>query len=86
MPTPSTLELIEGCHFLSKMTNKKVKLSLQQAVEAHRVMRCRGSQTVLDSLQVAVRLSALHAGRALPPGRSLVVNMLETELYCGLKN
>jgi hypothetical protein len=39
----------------------KVKLSLQLAGEAHRVVRCRG---FLGS-QMAVRLSALHAGR--PP-------------------
>jgi hypothetical protein len=48
-----------------------VKLSLQQAVEAHRVVRRRGFQTV--GSQMAVRLSALRAGRPLPPGGFLVL-------------
>jgi hypothetical protein len=41
----------------------KVKLSVQQDMQAYEFVRCRGSQ---DS-QLAVRLSTLHAGRALPP-------------------
>jgi hypothetical protein len=39
-------------------SGEKAKLSLQPAVEAHRVVRRRGSQ-------MAVRLSALRAGRPL---------------------
>jgi hypothetical protein len=53
---------------------KKLKLSLKQAVKAHRVEGRRGShifQTI--GSQVAVRLSALRAGRPLPPGRFLVL-------------
>jgi hypothetical protein len=43
----------------------KAKLSLQRAVEAHRVVGRRGSQ-------MAVRLSALRAGHPLLTGRFLV--------------
>jgi hypothetical protein len=46
---------------------KKVKLFLYQTVEAHRVVRCRGShifQTI--GSQMAVRLSALRTGRHIP--------------------
>jgi hypothetical protein len=51
-----------------RLTNedKNVKLSLYQAVKAHRVVRRRGSQ-------MTVRLSALGAGRPLPLGRSIVL-------------
>jgi hypothetical protein len=45
----------------------KVKLSMQHAVEVHMVVRRRGShifQTI--GSQMAVRLSALRAGRPLP--------------------
>jgi hypothetical protein len=46
----------------------KVKLPLQMTEEAHRVVRRRGSHIfyTLDS-QMAVRLSALIAGRDLRP-------------------
>jgi hypothetical protein len=46
----------------------EVKLSLKQAVEAHRVVRLRGSHIfwTIDS-QMAVRLSALHVRRPLLP-------------------
>jgi hypothetical protein len=52
----------------------KVKLSLYQAVETHRVVRRWGSHIYrkIDS-QMAVRLSALRAGRPLPPGRFVVL-------------
>jgi hypothetical protein len=52
---------------------RELKLSLYHVVEAHRVVRRRGShifQTI--GLQMAVKLSALRAGRPLPPGRFLV--------------
>jgi hypothetical protein len=52
----------------------KIKLSMQQALKAHRVVRCRVShifQTV--GSQMAVRLPALSAGRTLHPGRFLVL-------------
>jgi hypothetical protein len=48
---------------------KKVKLSLQEAVEAHIFVRRRGFHIfyTIDS-QMAVRFSALHAGHPLPTG------------------
>jgi hypothetical protein len=51
----------------------KVKLYLQQAMEARRVVRRRGFHVFLtiDS-QMGVR-SALRAGRPLPPGRFMVL-------------
>jgi hypothetical protein len=53
---------------------KKVKLSLQQAVESQRVVRHRGSHIFKTiSSQMAVRSSALLASRPLPPGRFLVL-------------
>jgi hypothetical protein len=46
---------------------QKIKLSVQQAVEAYEVVGCLGSHIVQTiGLQMAVRLSALHAGRTLP--------------------
>jgi hypothetical protein len=56
--TPHTAaKLSVTVHWLYGRTVIKVKLSLQQAVEAHRVVRRRiGSE-------MAVRLSVLHAGR-----------------------
>jgi hypothetical protein len=46
----------------------KVRLSLQQAVEACRVVRRRGSRIVETvNAEIAVRLSALHACRSLTP-------------------
>jgi hypothetical protein len=52
---------------------KKVKQSLQQALEVHRIVRRRGSHIFWTvNSQMAVRLSALRAGRPLPPGRFLV--------------
>jgi hypothetical protein len=53
---------------MNKNGVKTVKLSLQQAVEARRFVRRRGShifQTI--GSQMAMRLSALRAGRPLPP-------------------
>jgi hypothetical protein len=52
----------------------KAKLSLWQALQAHRVVRGRGSN-VLQTVgsQIAVRLSALHTGRSVSPGRFLVL-------------
>jgi hypothetical protein len=52
----------------SNTVQKNVMLSLRQTIGANGIMRCRGSHTVqtIDS-QMAVRLSALHAGRASPP-------------------
>jgi hypothetical protein len=47
---------------------KKVKLSLQQAMEAYGVVRCCGShivQTICS--QIVIRLSTLNSGHALPP-------------------
>jgi hypothetical protein len=54
--------------------SKKVNLSLWQAVDAHRVVRRRGSH-ILKTIgtQMAVRLSALRAGHSFPPGRILVL-------------
>jgi hypothetical protein len=52
----------------------KVKPSLQQAVEANRVVRHRGSHTFYTiSSQIEVRLSAILAGRPLPLERFLVL-------------
>jgi hypothetical protein len=49
-------------------------LSLQQAVDAHRVVRRRCSHIFWTiGSQIAVRLSALRAGRPLPPGIFLVL-------------
>jgi hypothetical protein len=49
-------------------TTQKVKLRLQQAMEACGVVRCRGSHIVQTvGSQMAVRLSTLHASSALPP-------------------
>jgi hypothetical protein len=58
---------------------RKVKLSLQQAVKAHRVGKSPRSH-ILQTIgsQMAVRLSALRAGRPLPPGRSLVLISLRS--------
>jgi hypothetical protein len=52
----------------------KVKLSLQQAVEAHRIVRRRGSH-IFHTIgsQMAVRLSALRADHPLPSGRFQVL-------------
>ena len=49
----------------------------REAVEVHRVVRRRGSQ-------MAVSLSALRAGRRLPPGRFLVLILLEAGKTSGL--
>jgi hypothetical protein len=47
---------------------KRVKLFLQQFMEVHRVVRRRGSHTYLTiGSQMAVRLSALRAGRPIAP-------------------
>jgi hypothetical protein len=47
---------------------KMVKLSLQQAVQAYRVVRLQGSQIFQTvGSQMAVKLSTLRAGRALSP-------------------
>jgi hypothetical protein len=55
--------------FIIIMTSSsKVKLFLQQAVEAHRIVRRRGSQIFKTiGSQMAVRLSALFVGRPFPP-------------------
>jgi hypothetical protein len=61
-------------NWLTVQQAKKEKLSLQQAVEAHRVVRRRGSHIFYTiGLQMAVRLPALSASRPLPPGRFLVL-------------
>jgi hypothetical protein len=53
---------------------REVKLSLQEAVEAYRVVRRRGCHIFYTvGSQTAVSLSALRAGRPLPPGRFLVL-------------
>jgi hypothetical protein len=52
---------------------KKVKLSLYQAVEAHRVMRCQGSHIFYTIGSLIVRLSALRTSQPLHPGRFLVL-------------
>jgi hypothetical protein len=53
---------------------RNVKPYPQQAMEAYRVVRCRGSH-IFEAIgsQMAVRLSALHDARALPQGRFLVL-------------
>jgi hypothetical protein len=52
----------------------KVKLFLQQAVKAHKVVRRQGSHIFYTiGSQMAVKLSALRAGRPLAPGRFLVL-------------
>jgi hypothetical protein len=51
---------------------QKVKLSLKQAAEAQKVVRRRDSHSSVHS-QMAVRSSALRAGRPLPSGRFLVL-------------
>jgi hypothetical protein len=52
---------------------KKVNLSLQQAVKAHRFVRRRGSHIfVTIGSQMVMRLSALRPGSPVPPGRFLV--------------
>jgi hypothetical protein len=59
---------------------KKLKLSLQQAVEAYRVVWCRGSHVVQSiGPQMVVRLSTLHAGRALPQEIFLYSFLLQAE-------
>jgi hypothetical protein len=53
---------------------KRVKLSLKQDVEAHRVVRRRGRHISYKiGSEMGVRLSAIRAGRPLPPGRFLVL-------------
>jgi hypothetical protein len=54
-------------NYKSKIKKKlKIKLTLYKAVEAHRVVRRRGSHIFYTvGLQMEVRLSALRAGR--PP-------------------
>jgi hypothetical protein len=50
-----------------------VKLSLKQAVVAHKVMKRRGSHIFYTiGSQIAV-MSVLRAGRPVPPRRSLVL-------------
>jgi hypothetical protein len=47
---------------------------MEQAVEAHRVVRCRGSHILYTvGSQMVVKLSALYASCPLPPGRFLVL-------------
>jgi hypothetical protein len=50
-------------------------------MEAHRIVRRRGAHIfyTIDS-QMAVRLSALRAGRPLPPGRFRYSFMLQADL------
>jgi hypothetical protein len=56
------------------MVKGKVQLSLLQAMKAQRVVRRRGSHIFYTIVsQMAVRLSALRAGRPLPPRRFLVL-------------
>jgi hypothetical protein len=58
-----------------------LKLSLQQSVEAERVVRRRDSNIVhAIGSQMAVRWSALLAGRPLPLEDSWYSFLLETEL------
>jgi hypothetical protein len=53
---------------------KEVRLSLQNAVKAHRVVRCRGSHIFYRiGSQMAVRLSALRTGSPLTTGIFLVL-------------
>jgi hypothetical protein len=58
----------------------KVKLSLQQVVEAHRVVRRQGSHiSYTIGSQMAMRLSASCAGRYLPQEDSSYSFLLEAE-------
>jgi hypothetical protein len=58
----------------SRQQNKKANLSLQQSVEAHEVLSRRGSHIFYTiASDMAVKLSALRAGRPLPPGIFLVL-------------
>jgi hypothetical protein len=51
-----------------------VKLSLQQAVDIHRVVRRRGPHIFqIIGSKMALKLSALFASRPLTPGRFLVL-------------
>jgi hypothetical protein len=52
---------------------KRAKLSLQQVVEAHTIVRRRGCHIGLTIGSQMVMFSALRAGRLLPPGRFLVL-------------
>jgi hypothetical protein len=75
-PLPDIFEFILSREMASadSKRQKKVMQSLQQAVEARRVVRRRGShifQTV--GSQMAVRLSALHASHPLPPETFLIL-------------
>jgi hypothetical protein len=52
-------------------------------MEAHRVVRRRGSHIFYTiGSQMAVRLSALRAGRHLPPGRFLVLISVRSRVDC----
>jgi hypothetical protein len=52
----------------------EVNLTLQQAEEAHKAVRRRGSNIFqIIGSQIAMRLSALRADRPLPPERFLVL-------------
>jgi hypothetical protein len=64
---------VTSCPTLSNKL-KKVKLSLQQAVKSHKVLRCWGSHIfyTIGSLLV-VNLSASCPGSPQPPGRVLVL-------------
>jgi hypothetical protein len=56
---------------------KKLNLSLQQTIETHRVVGHRSSQIFYTiGSQMVVRLSALSAGRPLPPRRFLLLIIL----------
>jgi hypothetical protein len=59
---------------LTPVVKMKVKLFLQQALEAHRIVKRQGSHIFFTvGSQMAVRLSALHASRPLFPGLFLVL-------------
>jgi hypothetical protein len=72
----------QKCHTTgtTEASKKKVKLSLQQAMEALMAVRCRGPHIfwTTDS-QMVVRLSALHASRPLTQEDSWYSFLLEAE-------
>jgi hypothetical protein len=70
--------------FPSCFPTKKINLSLQQDVEAHRVLTCRDSHIFYTiSSQMAVRLSALRSGRPFPREDSWYSFLLEAESIPG---
>jgi hypothetical protein len=68
------LRISWGLSSMNEWEFYKVKLSVLQAVEAHKIVRRRCSNIFWTiGSQMAEKLSALRAGRPLPPGRFLVL-------------